>query len=52
LAAGEGSFSAQLLEARDRVAFLVETLQLSEDNMAEMKRQIELGKAREQQWDS
>jgi centromeric protein E len=41
----------ELQEARDRVAFLVETLQMTEDQMVELRRQVELAKAKEQQWE-
>ncbi len=41
----------ELQEAKERVAFLVETLQMTEDQMAEQKRLVELGKAKEQQWE-
>ncbi len=41
----------ELREARDRVAYLVETLQATEDQMVDLRREVELGRAREQQWE-
>jgi centromeric protein E len=41
----------ELTEARDRVAFLVETLQLTEDQMIDTRREAELYKAKEAQFE-
>jgi centromeric protein E len=38
-------------EARERIAFLVETLQMSEEQLVELRREAELNRAKAQQWE-